>query len=233
MQTGLGGDDESRRHVQADLRHFAQIRALAAQQFLVLAVAFGKCIDPLVAAILNTRHVASPSFGSDHQTHTFSTHRAPADNVSGRSADQSALRMTEVNWVSAKQPGPVVRTGHQSFMHVNRRTRASAPIRCNSQSRPRRYRPHSGRRRDRHRPPARRNATRIGRRIPARKHPWMFNRRLGQATRAASAQSARHLQVCAPTQRARTAGLRRTPGRVSLPSACVETAARRGSMASR
>jgi hypothetical protein len=37
---GIGGDRETRRNVEADLRHLAQIGALAAEQHLVLAVAF-------------------------------------------------------------------------------------------------------------------------------------------------------------------------------------------------
>jgi hypothetical protein len=45
-QAGLGGDDEARRHAQADLGHLAQVGALAAEQFLVLAVAFVEGIDP-------------------------------------------------------------------------------------------------------------------------------------------------------------------------------------------
>jgi hypothetical protein len=45
-QAGLGGDHEARRHVEADLRHLAQVGALAAQQMLVLAIALGEGIDP-------------------------------------------------------------------------------------------------------------------------------------------------------------------------------------------
>jgi hypothetical protein len=46
-QAGLGGDGEAGRHVEADLRHLAQIGALAAEQHLVLAVAFLEFVDEL------------------------------------------------------------------------------------------------------------------------------------------------------------------------------------------
>ena len=47
-EAGLGRDHEARRHVEADLRHLAQVGALAAQQHLVLAVAFVEGIDILL-----------------------------------------------------------------------------------------------------------------------------------------------------------------------------------------
>jgi hypothetical protein len=46
-EAGLGGDGEAGRHVEADLRHLAQIGALAAKQHLVLAVAFLEFVDEL------------------------------------------------------------------------------------------------------------------------------------------------------------------------------------------
>jgi hypothetical protein len=48
VQTGFGTDHETRRHPQADLRHFAEIRALAAEQHLVLAISFGVLINILL-----------------------------------------------------------------------------------------------------------------------------------------------------------------------------------------
>jgi len=48
VQTGLGGDHETRRHPQADLRHLAEVGALAAQQHFVLAIPFGVLIDVLL-----------------------------------------------------------------------------------------------------------------------------------------------------------------------------------------
>ena len=47
LETCLGRDDESRRHVDADLSHLTQIRSLAAEQLLVMAVAVRKRIDVL------------------------------------------------------------------------------------------------------------------------------------------------------------------------------------------
>ena len=54
---GIGGDGEAGRDVQPDLRHLAQIRALAAEQHLVLAVTFFEIVNVLFAA----GHGASPS----------------------------------------------------------------------------------------------------------------------------------------------------------------------------
>ena len=42
VETGFRRDHESRRHIEADLSHLAQIGTLAAKQFLVLAVTFGE-----------------------------------------------------------------------------------------------------------------------------------------------------------------------------------------------
>ncbi len=42
VETGFRRDHEARRHIEADLGHLAEIGALAAKQFLVLAVTFGK-----------------------------------------------------------------------------------------------------------------------------------------------------------------------------------------------
>ncbi len=42
VEAGLRRDDETRGNVQADLRHFAEVGALAAKEFLVVAVAFGE-----------------------------------------------------------------------------------------------------------------------------------------------------------------------------------------------
>ncbi len=47
IQTGLGSDDETRRHSQPDLGHFTQVGALAAQQHFVLAIPFGVLINVL------------------------------------------------------------------------------------------------------------------------------------------------------------------------------------------
>ena len=46
-EAGLGGDDEAGRDVETDLRHFAKVRTLAAEQHLVLAVAFFEGKDHL------------------------------------------------------------------------------------------------------------------------------------------------------------------------------------------
>jgi len=55
-QAGLGGDGEAGRYVEADLRHLAQVGALAAEQHLVLAIAFFEIVDELPGA----GHCVSP-----------------------------------------------------------------------------------------------------------------------------------------------------------------------------
>ena len=44
-EAGRRGDDESGRDVEADLRHRAQVRAFAAEQHPVAAVAVFECVD--------------------------------------------------------------------------------------------------------------------------------------------------------------------------------------------
>ncbi len=54
VETGLGRNDEAGWHVDTDLRHFAEVGALAAQQFLVVAVAFSKRVDAFLVHNLST-----------------------------------------------------------------------------------------------------------------------------------------------------------------------------------
>jgi hypothetical protein len=51
-QAGLGGDHEAGRHVEADLGHLAQVGALAAEQPLVLAVAFSEGVHPVFSGLV-------------------------------------------------------------------------------------------------------------------------------------------------------------------------------------
>jgi hypothetical protein len=43
--TGVGGDGETGRHGQAEIRHFREVGALAAQQVLQVPVTFGEVVD--------------------------------------------------------------------------------------------------------------------------------------------------------------------------------------------
>ena len=56
IQAGLRADDETGRHIDPDLGHFAQVGALAAEQHLVAAVTFLECENVL----LGTVHRVSP-----------------------------------------------------------------------------------------------------------------------------------------------------------------------------
>jgi hypothetical protein len=47
LEAGLGRDHEAGRHVQADLRHFTEVGALAAEELLVLAVALRESVHEL------------------------------------------------------------------------------------------------------------------------------------------------------------------------------------------
>ena len=47
-QAGIGGDDETRRHIEADLGHFTQVGALAAEQLLVVTVSLAEGKDILL-----------------------------------------------------------------------------------------------------------------------------------------------------------------------------------------
>src|ERR1044071_8600049 len=45
---GFGGDDQTRRHGQSSLGHFAESRAFAAEERLVVTGAFVEEVDPLI-----------------------------------------------------------------------------------------------------------------------------------------------------------------------------------------
>ena len=47
-EAGLGADDETRRDIEADLGHFAEVRALAAEQLLVMTVSLAEGKDVLL-----------------------------------------------------------------------------------------------------------------------------------------------------------------------------------------
>ena len=55
-EAGLGGDDETRWHVEPDLRHLAQVSPLTTEQHLVLSITF---FEGIVNA--NLPHMFHPS----------------------------------------------------------------------------------------------------------------------------------------------------------------------------
>ena len=87
-QAGFGGNDEARRHTQADLGHLAQIGALAPEQMLVLAVALAEGVHPLL------RHLSLPLCRARtwaHQTGTLTPSAAGNKGAVGRRAPNSTI----------------------------------------------------------------------------------------------------------------------------------------------